>query len=198
MERESALVSFAQDAADLLWAGLLWLVMSLPLVTCGAASCALYYTVVKVVRGKRGTVTKAFFHSFRQNLKQGSIASALLLLLVLTVWNLMAAFSGSPAGISVSASLSALLLAAAPLFLLLPFLFPVISRMEQSMSGQLKMAFYLSLKNLPLTIVLLLLGGLIILILWQMPSLILVFPGIYAFQSSLLLESVLPKMGTSF
>ena len=39
---------------DIVTAGLLWLLCSLPLVTIGAASTALYYSVVKCIRHERG------------------------------------------------------------------------------------------------------------------------------------------------
>ena len=35
---------------DIVWLGLLWLVCSLPVLTLGAASTALYYAMVKSVR----------------------------------------------------------------------------------------------------------------------------------------------------
>ena len=44
---------------------------SIPIITIGPATAALYYTVVKVVRRNRETVIKSFFHSFKSNLKQG-------------------------------------------------------------------------------------------------------------------------------
>ena len=57
---------------DLIWAGLLWLVCSLPLFTIGASSTALYYTVVKSIRHERGRVTSCFFRSFRSNFRQAT------------------------------------------------------------------------------------------------------------------------------
>lgn len=53
------------QVADILGAGFLWLICSVPVVTIGPATAALYYTVVKVVRRNRETVVKSFFHSFK-------------------------------------------------------------------------------------------------------------------------------------
>ena len=62
-----------QDIGDLLFAGILWFVCSVPIITIGPASSALYYTVVKVVRHKRGTVFKEFWHSFKDNMGHGIV-----------------------------------------------------------------------------------------------------------------------------
>lgn len=51
---------------------LLWLVCCLPVFTIGASTTALYYVSLKIVKNEEGNLTKAFFHSFRENLKQGT------------------------------------------------------------------------------------------------------------------------------
>ncbi len=59
----------------------LWCVFSLPLVTVGASSAALYHTVVKVIRQDRGYAFSTFTASFRSNLRQ-ALAPTLLYLSV--------------------------------------------------------------------------------------------------------------------
>ena len=51
---------------------ILWLVCCLPVFTIGASTTALYYVSLKIVKNEEGNLTKAFFHSFRENLKQGT------------------------------------------------------------------------------------------------------------------------------
>ena len=51
---------------------LLWFVCSIPIVTIGASTTALYYAALKVVRDEDSHVGAAFFRSFRQNFKQVS------------------------------------------------------------------------------------------------------------------------------
>ena len=41
----------------------LWLLCSLPVITLGASSAALYYGVVKCIRHERGRLVKSFFSS---------------------------------------------------------------------------------------------------------------------------------------
>lgn len=51
---------------------ILWLVTSLPIVTIGASTTAMYYTALKLHKDKDVTVWKAFFHSFKQNFVQAT------------------------------------------------------------------------------------------------------------------------------
>lgn len=53
---DSPVFHIADQITDLLVAGFLWLVFSVPVVTIGPASAALYYTVVKVVRDRKSVV----------------------------------------------------------------------------------------------------------------------------------------------
>lgn len=61
------------DFVNCIWLGLLWLACSLPLVTLGASTTALYYAVVKGVRHDRGTPTRLFFSAFRENFKTATL-----------------------------------------------------------------------------------------------------------------------------
>lgn len=69
----------------------LWYLCCLPVVTAGAATTALYYVTLKMARGQEGQLIPAFFHSFKQNLKQatalwvGYLAVGILLVLDLAI-----------------------------------------------------------------------------------------------------------------
>lgn len=93
---------------------ILWLVTSLPIVTIGASTTAMYYTALKLHKDKDVTVWKAFFHSFKQNFMQATaiwavfaVVEALLLscgfigiglitgVLLLYIFPVIAAFSNT-------------------------------------------------------------------------------------------------------
>ena len=61
------------------WLNLLWLVCSLPVVTLGASTTALYYVMLKLARGEDVNVTSLFFQAFRRELKQATILWLILL-----------------------------------------------------------------------------------------------------------------------
>lgn len=57
----------------------LWCVFSLPIITAGASTAALYHTVIKVIRQDRGYVFSTFIHSFKQNFKSTLLPTLLFM-----------------------------------------------------------------------------------------------------------------------
>lgn len=51
----------------------LWLLTSIPLITCPAACTALYYTTRKLLIGEEGKLTSTYFTAFKQNFKQATV-----------------------------------------------------------------------------------------------------------------------------
>ena len=58
---------------------LLWFVCSLPIVTIGASTTALYYCCLKIVRDEDSHIGAMFFRSFRENFKQATVLWLILL-----------------------------------------------------------------------------------------------------------------------
>lgn len=66
---------------DVLILNILWVICSIPVVTVGASTTAVYYVTLKLVRDEEGSTIKSFFKSFKENFKQ-STAIWLILLVV--------------------------------------------------------------------------------------------------------------------
>ena len=77
---------------DIVVLSLLWCLCSIPLVTLGPATAALYDTVVHAMRRKEGAFFSRFFGTFRRELKEGVLLTllwaALALLLGLALYAL--------------------------------------------------------------------------------------------------------------
>lgn len=58
---------------------ILWFICCLPIFTIGASTTALFYVTLKMVKNEEGNITKAFFHSFKENFKQGTTIWMILL-----------------------------------------------------------------------------------------------------------------------
>ena len=58
---------------------LLWFICSLPIVTIGASTTALYYCCLKIVRDEDSHIGAMFFRSFRENFKQATVLWLVLL-----------------------------------------------------------------------------------------------------------------------
>ena len=77
---ENAFFRTADKLADLVMLSLMWALCSIPLVTLGPATAALYDAAVKILRrGEAGNIYQRFFHSFRLDLKVGALTSIAVL-----------------------------------------------------------------------------------------------------------------------
>ncbi len=66
---QNSVLSVINKLADMVIISALWVLCSLPLVTLGAASAALYGTVMKSIREDRGYGAATFWKLFRENLR---------------------------------------------------------------------------------------------------------------------------------
>lgn len=57
----------------LILVNILWVICSLPVITIGASSTAACYLCLKLINDDECNVVKAFFKSFKENFKQGTI-----------------------------------------------------------------------------------------------------------------------------
>ncbi len=72
---------------ELVIVSLLWFVTSLPVITIGASTTALYYAVVKCLRMGRGYIVKEYFRSWKQNLIKSVIITVILGGIFLLIWS---------------------------------------------------------------------------------------------------------------
>ena len=66
---------------DVLVVNILWIICSIPVVTAGASTTAMYYVTLKLARDEDGYTIRSFFKSFKENFNQ---ATAIWLIFLLT------------------------------------------------------------------------------------------------------------------
>ena len=66
---ENRLFRIAEKAVNLIKLNILWILFSLPLVTGGAALCALHVTAVRIMKEEEGYVFRDFLAVFRSKLR---------------------------------------------------------------------------------------------------------------------------------
>ena len=64
--------------ADVLILSFLWLIFSLPIVTLGASTSALYYVTLKLVENREGYLFKSFLKGFKESFVQSTIVWAIM------------------------------------------------------------------------------------------------------------------------
>lgn len=81
---DNKILSIVNTAVDMLILGIFWFVTSIPLVTIGASTTAVYYTVNKCIRNKKSYAYVEYWKAFKSNLKKSTLA--------FIVWLIPAAF----------------------------------------------------------------------------------------------------------
>ena len=178
---------------DLLVLSVLWLLGSIPVITAGTALCGLYAAAERNIVQDNGKVSEQFWNSYKKNLKSGIFlgmlfaASLFLLLLNLgIVWNKMD-------------GLVRLFFVLLYLFCLVfcimvgQYAFPAMSRFDMPVGWIIKLAVYLTVKHLPLSVLLAVLTGIGYVLALSMPVLLLVLPGVIAYLSALFVAPILDQ-----
>ena len=125
----------------------LWFVCSLPIVTMGAATTALYYACLKIVRDEDSHVAAQFFRSFRQNFRQATqiwlilLGCGLFLGLDGYILYHLRLTSGGTMGVIWTLALAAVIAAAIVLVIVLEHVFPLLASVENTNKAMLKNAF---------------------------------------------------------
>ncbi len=70
---ESPLMGFLFKVFDCVCLSLLWAAFSLPVLTMGAATAALYATVHKCIQKEEGHLLRTFWNAFRENFKTATV-----------------------------------------------------------------------------------------------------------------------------
>ncbi|MCM1175720.1 MAG: YesL family protein [Blautia sp.] len=76
---EGPLMQFITKITYSAYLNILWFLCCLPVFTIGASTTALFYVTLKMAKNEEGNITRAFFRSFRENFKQGTIIWLILL-----------------------------------------------------------------------------------------------------------------------
>ncbi|MBQ3532587.1 MAG: YesL family protein [Oscillospiraceae bacterium] len=142
---DSAFGRAMETVLQLVVLNVLWLVCSLPIVTIGASSAALYGVLFKKVEDKDARVARQFFTAFRQNWKRATGTWLILLAVILVclfdfrfaklmdsfLWKVVAMIGLQVVG------------------MICTFLFPLLARYENTWRNQLRNALLLGVANLP-------------------------------------------------
>ncbi len=151
---EGPFMSFITKITYSAYLNLLWLVCCLPIVTIGASTTALFYVTLKVARNEEGSLTKAFFHSFKENFRQGTI----IWLILLTVGIVLGVdgyifYHMRFENAFWTVATAVFLIAAAAYAIILMYIFPLLARFDNTIRTMFKNAIMLGMRFLLCTVV---------------------------------------------
>lgn len=81
VRKESKLVFYTNKLGELVLVDVMLLIACIPVITVVPAFSAMHYVLLKILRDEETGVIKAFWKSFRENLRQGVVLSILYLAL---------------------------------------------------------------------------------------------------------------------
>jgi uncharacterized membrane protein YesL len=184
----SRFYTWGDKLGDLIIISLLWLAFSLPVVTIGASTAALYYATTRRFLHSSNTPGKDFLRSFRQNLRQGTLITLIYLVYcALLAFDIYAARNGIN-GVALPNFYEQIAYALTlPIVFTLPFVFAYLSRFNDSIKKTMKHSFMLCASH-PVHAVGIMLIVLISAVLMAFVPLILLVPASCAYLCSRFIE----------
>lgn len=196
---DGPLVRFLSTLADMIIISLLWLLCSLPVVTVGASTVALYTITMRYQEDDSALISR-FFRAFKENLKKGSAAGLVFLVMAVLLFLDFRIVAGMSE--MVQAMKTAVWIVAAFCAATCIYTFPLLAGFEQTLFQTLKNALFMAILNLPATILVLLLHGVPVLaailnpemfISYALPFLSFMGVGTIAFLTSRIMKRVFAK-----
>lgn len=180
-------------AADCLILSVLWLLCSIPLVTIGASTAALYTMTLRMIRSEDGKLVSGYWKAFRENLRQGTVIHLILTALAVMI------YVHSRSVQAMEGQLQMVFWACSCLFgmvwlMEMLFVYPVLARFSNSVGNIMKNAFLMAAGNVPVFFGVVLITGLPVwtlllntqLFISMLPVWIFIGPGLIALLNSYL------------
>lgn len=151
---ENPFFQFLSRVADLMILNILFLVTCIPIITIGPAWTALYYTTLKMVRNEESYIVRGYFKSFKENFKQAVLMWLIILafsIILFLDFNISRSMTGTMASIFLVASTAIGILLAIELL----YLFPILSKFDNTIKNTFINAALMSIRHLPQTLIML-------------------------------------------
>ena len=161
---------------DMVCLNILWLVCSIPIVTIGASTVALYSVMLKIVRNEEGYIFRGFFKAFKENFKQSTIMWLILLALGI-IWTIDFRLLGYFPGMIQFVLKVIFTLIGFILLSTLIYVFPLTARYVNTVKATFKNALILTVAKLPYTLLMVVIVvAAVILSLWNISMLLIALP----------------------
>ena len=185
------------DIANIILLSCAWLIGSLGIITIGPATAALYYVTQKLVEGENPKIFRSFFHSFRENLKQGLVLTLIFGgIAAVLCYDFLFSYMVNE---SLGQVLRIVFVVVAAVWLMLAcYTFPLQAQFQNRVKRTLQNALFLALSHLGQTVVLMVIHLVPVAVCLALPELfarllplwIFAAPGLIAFLCTLRLRKL--------
>lgn len=190
---EGPVMQFITKIAYSAYLNVLWFICCIPIFTVGASTTALFYVTLKMAKNEEGNITKAFFHSFRENFKQGT-----KIWLILLVAGIVLGFDGytlyhmrfSNAFWTILTAI--FIVAVAAYAIILMYIFPLLARFQNTTLAMFKNSIMIGMRFLLCTAIMAAIYFIMILVVIRIFTPAVIFgEGLCAMLCSYMLSNIL-------
>ena len=146
---DGPVLQFVNKIVYSVYLNILWFICSIPIVTIGASTTALFYVTLKISKNEEGSITKAFFHSFKENLRQGTV-----IWLILLAFGIILGIDGYVLyhmrfeNVFWTLCTAVFCVAAAAYAIILMYIFPLLARFDNTIGAMFKNALFIGVRFL--------------------------------------------------
>ena len=177
--------------ADIMILSLLWLLFSIPFITLGASTSALFYVATRRIANREGYITSDFWEAFKTNFVKSTVLwMVFCVLFLLLVLNFIA--SGELGGMR-NFVLPVQIVVLIQLVFAFIYVFPLAARFEMPKMQILKTSFYMANRHLATTVTCTVLLLATLYLTFIAPIFALLAPGVYAVLSSYMLVRIFKR-----
>lgn len=188
---DSKFYKYGTLLGDLIILTILWLICSIPVITIGASTTALYYVTTRQLSDREGYVSRDFFKSFKQNFLEAT-AMTLILGVIAAVLLININLFVPDTTINVVIYLIQYVLLY-ELLIFTIYVFPVLSRFDLKLGDLIKTSFFMANRHLLTTFTCAILFVAIVMIVLKCGVLIILCAGAYAILTSLMFMKLFRK-----
>ncbi len=146
---DGPVLQFINKIVYSVYLNILWFICCIPVITIGASTTALFYVTLKISKNEEGSITKAFFHSFKENLRQGTA-----IWLILLAFGIILGIDGYVLyhmrfeNVFWTLCTAVFCVAAAAYAIILMYIFPLLARFDNTIGAMFKNALFIGVRFL--------------------------------------------------
>ena len=196
MSLDGPVMKFLGKVADMMILNLLVIFCSIPIITMGASLTAMHYVALRVVRNEESYITKDFFKSFKMNFKQATVIWLFMLVIGALIGYDIFIMTSTAVKIPTVIKVITLVVTAI-LALTTSFVFPLLSKFDNTSVNIFKNSFAISIAKLPRAVIMVIVSLAPIAILFMpkyFPFLVLLGFSVPAWISALLYNDVFKRL----
>ena len=166
---DSPMMRFLNKVADIVILNILAIICCIPVVTIGASLTALHYVTLKIARNEEGYIIRSYFKSFKQNFRQATAIWLIFLGVFAIIFVDFLILKDEMETLYLVLKGILLVVTVITLFTV-TFVFPLLAKFDNTVLRTIKNAFFVSVLQLPRTILMIIVNVLPIAMLYSVKT----------------------------